>query len=129
MIKNFRANNYNRMRPLSGDKGISENTSELSESGYLYYYNLLSSDEKEDYIKLKNGLENSTKKIGISSLSTLRNEKVFNAVINDSPMLFHVDGCNLFSNGRDAWVEPKYLLSQNAYLQQKSECVNKIKNI
>ena len=60
----------------------------------LYYYDLLSDDEKAIYSQILYILQGMMEDVSISTLDENVLEKVFGYVLNDHPELFYVDGYN-----------------------------------
>ena len=101
--------------------------------GFQYYKDKLLFQERCIYEDLKTGILSFSEKIDISPCEKkVEIEKIYRYVMLDTPMIFHVDKCNVFMDGKKISVRPKYKMSSSIYKDIKDEClstINKIKNL
>lgn len=78
------------------------------------------------YDRLKEGILSFHKKIDMPTGGNHKYENKFKYVLLDTPMIFHVDGCNVLSVGKDFSILPKYVVSAGSYKHYKEECMSKV---
>ncbi|MCM1236409.1 MAG: hypothetical protein NC489_40540 [Ruminococcus flavefaciens] len=96
---------------------------------FLHYREKLSLHDKDVYDRLRDGILSFHKKIDISVAGNHNYEKIYKYVLLDTPMIFHVDGCNVISMGKAVSILPKYVMPANSYKQYRDECMKEVQGI
>lgn len=119
-----------KMQDLNYVKQIERTLSRYSAfNEFQHYRDKLSLQECGIYDKLKNGILSFSEKIDISLYGETGIEKVYRYVMLDTPMIFHVDKCNVFMEGKKISVRPKYKMSSSTYRSIKDECLSELNEI
>ena len=96
---------------------------------FLHYREKLSLQDKGTYDRLREGILSFHKKIDMPTGENHKYENIYKYVLFDTPMMFHVDGCNVLSVGKDVSILPKYVMSANSYRHYKEECMSEVRRI
>lgn len=128
MRKVIRDTSSSKMRSLSDKLNIEKYDVE-SCGGYTYYKENLSREERNAYEIIKEGMCNFDRRITLGTISSKNCESIFNAILLDMPMLFHVNGSAVVEMGRKTCLMPKYIISSAEYQRYKMECARALQQL
>ncbi|MCL2222244.1 MAG: hypothetical protein FWC20_11165 [Oscillospiraceae bacterium] len=73
-----------------------------------YYYARLNDKQKNAYMALLSGIEAHSDEVKIPSMSTDEASTMFNCLLNDNPLIFHVSSYSHFSYAMKSGIRPNY---------------------
>jgi hypothetical protein len=77
-----------------------------------YYYSILSKEHKNIYKLLHTGIESFSDKIDLPALPFDDTEMIFDSVLKDNPLLFHVKSCKIESDSVGTRLFPSYAFTK-----------------
>lgn len=114
-----------KMHSLRGGN-LSEKTEQEKTDilGFMYYRSKLPFQVRQAYDRMQRGILDYKEKIDFSSAGCRDCEAVFNAVLLDTPLIFHVDSCKIIKKKDYVSVFPQYRLTEKDFLHSRKSCFN-----